>query len=103
MARQSPWLLPTNTWAVIDEHLDPKEMVEDRAEAGRRALGACFSKRREEIGDLTVGIARKLMESLLESTLMYGAEIWGCSRHLESIEKVLLCALRMFLELAHFT
>lgn len=27
---------------VIDEHLDLKEMVEDRAEAGRRTLGACF-------------------------------------------------------------
>ena len=81
---------------VIDEHLDLREMVEDRAEAGRRALGACFSKCREEIGDLTVGITRKLMGSLVESTLMYGAEIWGCSRHLGVIEKVQLRALRMF-------
>ena len=55
---------------VIDEHLDLKEMIEDRAEAGRRALGACFSRCREEIGDMTVGIARKLMGSLVESTLM---------------------------------
>ena len=81
---------------VIDEHLDLKDMIEDRAEAGRRALGACFSRCREEIGDMTVGIARKLMGSLVESTLMYGAEIWGCSRHLEAIEKVQLRALRMF-------
>ena len=28
----------------IDEHLDLKEMVEDRAEAGRRALGVCFQR-----------------------------------------------------------
>ncbi len=28
--------------------------------------------------------------------MMYGVEIWGCSRHLESIEQVQLRALRMF-------
>ena len=28
--------------------------------------------------------------------MMYGAEVWGCSRHLESIEQVQLRALRMF-------
>ena len=27
---------------VVDEHLVLTEMVEERAEAGRRALGACF-------------------------------------------------------------
>ena len=46
--------------------------------------------------DVTVGIFRKLMESLVESTMMYRAEIWGCSRHLKSIEQVQLWALRMF-------
>ena len=35
---------------------------------------------------MTVGIFRKLMGSLIESALMYGAEIWGYSRHLEAIE-----------------
>ena len=28
---------------------------------------------------MTVDIFRKLMGSLIESTLMYGADIWGCS------------------------
>ena len=28
---------------------------------------------------------------------MYGAEIWGCSRHLEPMEQVKLHAQRMFL------
>ena len=28
--------------------------------------------------------------------MMYGLEIWGCSRHLEPIEQVQLCALRVF-------
>ena len=55
------------------------------------------------MGDVTVGILRKLMESLVESTMMYGEEILGCCRHLESIEQVQLRALKMFLEWAHFT
>ena len=78
---------------IIDEHLDLKEMVVDRAEAGRRALGACFQRCQAEIGKMTVGIFRKLMGSLIESTLIYGAEIWGCSRSLEAIEQVQLRAL----------
>ena len=45
---------------------------------------------------MVVGIFRKLMGSLVELTLMYGAEIWGCSRHLEAIEQVQLLAFRMF-------
>ena len=49
--------------------------------------------------DVTVGIFRKLIESLVESTMMYGAEVWD----LVPIEQVQLRALRMFLEWAHFT
>ena len=70
-------------------------MVVDKAKTGRRALGACFQRCWAEIGNMTVGIFRKLMGSLIESTLMYGTEIWGCSRRLEAIEQVQLCALRM--------
>ena len=81
---------------VVDEFLKLKEMVEDKAEAGRRALGACFQRCQAEMGEVTVAVFRKLMESLVESTMMYGAEVWGCSRHLESIEQVQLRALRMF-------
>ena len=85
---------------VVDEFLELKDMVEDKAEAGRRALGACFQRCRAEMGEVTVAVFRKLMESLVESTMMYGAEVWGCSRHLESIEQVLSeCSL----EWAHFT
>ena len=82
--------------SVVDEFLELKEMVKDKTEAGRRALGACFQRCRAEMGDVTVGIFRKLMESLVESVMMYEAEIWGCSRHLVSIEQVQLCALRIF-------
>ena len=39
----------------------------------------------------------KLMESLVESVLLYGAEVWGCGRQLEQVEQVQLRAARIFL------
>ncbi len=36
------------------------------------------------------------VESLVESNMIYGAKIWGCSKHLEPMEQVQLRALRMF-------
>ena len=80
---------------VMDEHL----VLTDgwrRAEAERRAPGACFQRCQAEIGDVGIGIFRKLWGSIVESNMMYGVEIWGCSRHLEPIEQVQLWALRMF-------
>ena len=62
--------------SVVDEHLVLTEMVEERAEAGRRAIGACFQRCQAEIGDVGIGIFRKLWGSLVESNMMYGAEIW---------------------------
>ena len=73
---------------VVDEHLVLTEMVEERAEAGRRALGACFQKCQAEIGDVGIRIFRKLWGLLVESSMMYGVKILGCSRHLELIEQV---------------
>ena len=35
-----------------------------------------------------VGVFRKLMTSLVDSTMSYGSEIWGCNRDLEKIEQV---------------
>ena len=69
----------------------------DKAESGRRALGACLQRCRAEIGDVGVGVFQKLMGSLVESGMMYGVEVWGCSSHLEPIERVQLRALCQFL------
>ena len=71
---------------VVDEHLVLTEMVEERAEAGRRALGACFQRCQAEIGDVGIRSFGKLWGSLVESSMMYGVEIWGCRMHLEPIE-----------------
>ena len=81
---------------VVDEHLELKNMVEVRAVAGKKALGAWFHHCRSELGDVGVGVFRKLMSSLVESTMLYGAEIWGCNRDLEKIEQVQMRALRLF-------
>ena len=79
---------------VVDEHLELKNMVEERAVASKKALGAWFH-RRSELGDVGVGVFTKLMSSLVESTMLYGAEIWGCNRDLEKIEQVQMRALRL--------
>ena len=46
-----------------------------------------FSQCRVELGDIGVGMFRKLMTSLVESTMLYGAEIWGCNRNMEGVEQ----------------
>ena len=81
---------------VIDEYLELNDMVEEKAMAGKKALGAWFSRCRVELGDIGVGTFRKLMTSLVESTMFYGAEIWGCNRNMEGVEQTQLRALRMF-------
>ena len=81
---------------VVDEHLELKNMVEERAVASKKALGAWFHRCRSELGDIEVRVFRKLMSSLVESTMLYGAEIWGCNRDLEKIEPVQMRALRLF-------
>ena len=39
----------------------------------------------------------KLLEMLVESVVMYGAEVWGCCRQLGEVEQVQLRAMRIFL------
>ena len=71
-------------------------MVEERAVAGKKALGAWFHWCRSELDDVGVGVFRKLMLSLVESTMLCGAEIWGCNWDLEKIEQVQMRAPRLF-------
>ena len=39
-----------------------------------------------EAGDVGVGTFKKLMSALVDSTMLYGVENWGCTRSLEAIE-----------------
>ena len=42
-------------------------------------MGAWFHRCRTELGDVGVGVFRKLITSLVDSTMLYGSEIWGCN------------------------
>ena len=46
---------------VVDEHLDLKEMVQDKVVAGKKALGAWFRRCRVEVGDINIGTFKKLI------------------------------------------
>ena len=72
------------------------EMIEDKAMAGKKALGAWFQRCTAELGDIGIGTFRKLMTSLVDSTMLYGAEVWGCCRNLQSVQQVQLRAARLF-------
>ena len=45
-------------------------------------------------GELNSGTFRRIMESLVESVL-YGTEVWGCSRHIQTVEQVKLRGARV--------
>ena len=70
--------------------------VEEKAAVGRRALGAWLNRCKAEVGDVGIGTFKKLMSALVDSTMLYGVEIWGCTRSLEAIEQVQLRAFRTF-------
>ena len=67
----------------MDEHLELKEIVEEKAVVGRKTLRAWLYRCLEEVGDFGLGTFKKLMSSLVDSAVLYGAEIWGCLRNLE--------------------
>ena len=62
---------------VINEHLGSRRMAEERAKAGVRALSEWLRKCRVAVGEVREETFVKLMEVLVGSVLMYGAEVWG--------------------------
>ena len=72
-------------------------MIEARAKAGMKALYAWLQRCRACVGELRRGTFGKLLEILVESVVMYGAEVWGCCRQLGEVEQVQLRAMRIFL------
>ena len=81
----------------VIEHMDCREMVGERAKAGRGALGAWIWRCRVSVGEVKGRTFVKLLEALVGSVLMYGAEVWGCWRQLDYIEQIQLRACRIFL------
>ena len=61
---------------MIDNYFNLKDMVEDRAAASKRALGSWLGRYRREVGEIGVGTFKKLLSSLVECIILYGAEIY---------------------------
>ena len=59
---------------VINEQLGSRRMVEERAKAGARALSEWLRKCRVTVGEVRGETFVKLMEVLVGSVLMYGAD-----------------------------
>ena len=59
---------------MIDEHLQGTRMVEERGKAGARALSDWLRRCRATVGEVRGATFVRLMESLVESVLLY---IWG--------------------------
>ena len=82
---------------IVNEHMDCREMVRERATAGRGALSAWLWRCRMSVGEVRGKTFVKLMEALVESAAMYGAEVWGSCKWLDCIDQVQLRANRIFL------
>ena len=81
----------------VNEHLECKGMIEERAMAGARALGSWLRSCRAMVIEVGGTTFRILMEALVKMLLLYGAEVWGGSRILEHVEQVQMRAARIFL------
>ena len=80
---------------VVNEYLSCRRLVEERAKAGAKALNDCLRRCRVTVGDLRGETFMKLLKLLVDSVLLYGAEVWGCSRQLNPIERVQMKAARI--------
>ena len=81
---------------VVDEFLDCSNMVEHRVKLGSQALGAWLQRCRKTVGEVNGRSIVLLMQSLVESVLLYGTEVWGCHGKLEGLSQIQLRTLSIF-------
>ena len=74
-------------------------MVDSRAKAG--GLCAWLKSCRVSVGEVNGEASVKLLEALVESVLLYGAEVWSCCRQMGPREQVQMRATRIFLGMGH--
>ena len=82
---------------VVNEHLQGLRMVGERAKAGAGALGDWLRRCRVTVEEVKGSTFMKLMEMLVETVLLYGAEVWECGGQLRPVENVQMRAARIFL------
>ena len=63
---------------------------------GSQALGAWLRRCRESVGEVNGRLFMQLMQSLVESVLLYGAEILGCHQKLDRLKQLQVRVLRIF-------
>ena len=63
---------------------------------GSQALGTWLRRCRESVGEVNARSFLQLLQSLVESVLMNGAEVWGCHHKLKGLSQIQLRALRIF-------
>ena len=57
---------------------------------------------RFSVGDLHIGTYRELMAAMVDTVVMYGAEVWGCLGKLKIIEQLQMRGFRMFLGVSRY-
>ena len=69
--------------------------MKERTKAEGKALSDWLRRCSVTVGDLRGETFTKLLKLLVDSVLLYGAEVWGCSRQLDPIERVQIKAARI--------
>ena len=74
----------------INEYAKCRVMVNYKAKAGARALCMWLRKCKIAIGEVNGESFMRLLEALVDSLLLYGAEVWGCCRQTNPLVQVQL-------------
>ena len=82
---------------VVDEHVECRKMVEERGKSGARALSDWLRRCKAIVGEVRGATFKRLMEMLVDTVLLYGAEVWGCRRQLGPVDNVQMKAAQIFL------
>ena len=62
-----------------------KLMIDQRIEVARKALSSCLQRCRTSVGEVYTDTYKCLLESFIDSVLLYGAEVWGCMRGIDGV------------------
>ena len=84
----------------FNEHLDDAKSIREIAKSAGRALSAIYTKF-IHVGGMKYEVYTKLIETVVEPVLFYGAGVWG-QRYFNEIEVVLNKACRYFLGVGKF-
>ena len=67
---------------IVNEHVENKMMVDSRA------LCVWLRRCRVTVGEVQGQSFAKLLEAIVVSVLLYGADVWGCCKRMETLEQV---------------